>query len=275
MTTHALARLRACKAFLLDMDGTIYVDERLLPGALALISHLDERRLPYLFLTNNSASSGEVYRQRLSRLGIRVERERILTSGDATISFLLSETPHRSAYLVGTPALEADFRAQGLDLDAEDPDCVVVAFDTTLTFAKLERACALLFRGKPYYATHPDKTCITARGLIPDIAAIIAACEAVTGRTPQIIGKPSPEIVRAALSRLGGARAEATAMVGDQLDTDMTMARRAGLVGVLVLSGETKPERLSAAPEAERPMLCLENVGELLSLLGGSAARAG
>jgi HAD superfamily hydrolase (TIGR01450 family) len=262
--TEALQRLRACKSFLLDMDGTIYVDEKLLPGALDFIAHLDEKRLPYLFLTNNSSNSGKSYQERLNRLGIHAPREKILTSGDATISYLLSQTSHRSVCLLGTPALEADFRAKGFDLDAPDPDCVVVAFDTTLTFAKLERACTHLFQGKPYYATHPDRTCITTRGLIPDVAAIIAACEAVTRRLPKIIGKPNPEIIQEALSHLG-AEANTTAMLGDQLDTDMTMAHNAGLCGVLLLSGETKPHMIESSEI--KPTIIANHIGDVLSLL--------
>jgi HAD superfamily hydrolase (TIGR01450 family) len=261
-----LARLRACRGFLLDMDGTIYVDEKLVPGALELIRHLDETGRRYLFLTNNSSARAADYQSRLARLGIEVPRERVMTSGDATISHLLERTPFRSAYVVGTPALVAEFEAMGIDTDAGDPDCVVVGFDRTLTFAKLERACTLLFAGKPYFATHPDRTCITAHGLIPDIAAIIAACEAVTGRSPKIIGKPEREIVDAALRRLG-TTTDDTAMVGDQLDTDMTMARRAGLCGVLVMSGETTEAKLAAWPADERPALRVRDVQVLLEQL--------
>lgn len=254
------------------MDGTIYVDEKLVPGALALIRHLDERGLPYLFLTNNSSARASDYQARLARLGVHVPREQVMTSGDATIGHLLACTPHRSAYVVGTPALVEDFAAAGIATDVEDPDCVVVGFDKTLTFAKLERACTLLFAGKPYYATHPDRTCITARGLIPDIAAIIAACEAVTRRVPEIIGKPEPPVVAAALRRLG-TTADATAMVGDQLDTDMAMARRSGLCAALVMSGETTPARLEAWPADERPALRFADVGELLACLQGPGER--
>jgi len=263
----ALERLRACQSFLLDMDGTFYVDEVLVPGAHELLAVLARRGASWLFLTNNSAARAEDYRARLRRLGIATDDGQVLTSGDATISYLLEETPHRSACLLGTPALEADFRAAGIALDAADPDCVVVGFDTTVTYAKLQRACRWLFAGKPYYATHPDRTCITREGLVPDIAAIIAACEAVTRRTPQIIGKPYPEMVRAALRALGG-RAETTAIIGDQLDTDMTMARQSGLLGVLVRSGETTPARLEAWPRDERPPLVARDVGEVAEWLG-------
>ena len=220
------------------MDGTIYIDEHLVPGARELLAHLDAHGLGYVFVTNNSSARARDYHARLHRLGIEVRPEQVITSGDATLSYLRRHTPHRSAYVLGTPAFEAECRDQGLDLDAADPACVVVAYDKTLTFAKLERACELLFAGKPYFATHPDKTCITTRGLIPDIAAIISACEAVTGRLPKIIGKPYPEMVDAALERLGTS-IDDTAIVGDQLDTDMAMAAASRTLGVLMMSGET------------------------------------
>lgn len=267
-------RLGACRAFLVDLDGTLYLDDELLPGAAELIELLRRRGHPYVFLTNNSSKSPRDYLERLARLGIPAGPDNVLTSGDATIDYLLSETPHRSCYLVGTPALEEDFRRAGLALTDDDPDCVVVGFDTTLTFAKLETACRLLFAGKPYFATHPDKTCITQRGLIPDIAAIIAACEAVTGRVPTILGKPAPEMVRAALRRLGGAAAETTAIIGDQLDTDMAMGTGSKLCSVLVLTGETDRDKLARVSPERRPALVATGVAEVVGWLreqGGGA----
>src|SRR5262249_42258360 len=204
-----LARLRAARAVLLDMDGTIYVDDELCAGAADLVATLRARRVPLVFLTNNSSARGEDYRQRLDRLGVAASRAEIQTSGDATIAHLLAGTPHRRPYLVGTPALAEDFRAAGLNPDPAQPDCVVVGFDTTLTYAKLERATALLFEGLPYFATHPDRTCITRRGLIPDIAAIIGALASVTDRKPEILGKPDPRMALGALGRLGVAPADA------------------------------------------------------------------
>lgn len=259
--------LRACRAFLIDMDGTIYVDDELVPGARELLAILDGRRIPYLFLTNNSSRRGAAYQERLARLGIPATRQQIFTSGDATIEHVLHATPHRSAYLVGTPDLEAEFRDAGIELTEHDPDCVIVGYDTTVTYAKLEIACRHLFAGKPYFATHPDRTCITARGLVPDIAAIIAACEAVTGRVPHIIGKPFTEIVNAALRRLGSTPGQ-TAMIGDQLDTDLTMAQESGLVGVLVRTGETTPAKLDAWPRDQRNFLIAGSVAEVATWLG-------
>lgn len=262
----ALTRLRACEAFLVDMDGTLYVGEQLVAGAEAFVAGLRREGHRYLFLTNNSSRRGEDYRRRLERLGIAARRDQVFTSGDATIEHLLGATPHRSACLLGTPDLASEFRSAGIDVDTPHPDCVVVAFDTTLTYAKLERACTLLFAGKPYYATHGDRTCITERGLIPDAAALIAACEAVTGRLPEVIGKPHGAIMDAAVARLG-VPVTRTAIIGDQLDTDMEMARRCGACAVLVLSGETTPARLAEQPAATRPALVARDVAQVAEWL--------
>jgi HAD superfamily hydrolase (TIGR01450 family) len=265
------ARLAATRAFIIDMDGTLYLDEHLLPGAREFLDLLEQRRLPYLFVTNNSSRRAEDYRARLERLDIHVPVDRVLTSGDAALEFLLTSTSHRTAYVVGTPGLVDDVRASGIRVEEDDPDCVLLGFDTTLTFAKLEVACRHIFAGKPYYATHPDRTCITRRGLIPDIAAIIAACEAVTRRPPErVLGKPSPEMVEVALRRLGST-ADTTAIVGDQLDTDMTMAELSGLCSILVLSGETSQHALDAWPADRRPDLVASHIGEVLDWLRDDA----
>lgn len=265
-------RLAGVRAFLVDLDGTTYIDSELLPGAKAFLDYLRETGIPHLFLSNNSSCSGSEYVERLRRLGIPAERKDVMTSGDATIEYLLRRTEFRRPYVIGTEPLLADFAAAGFDVNGPDCDSVVAAFDTTLTFEKLERACALLFDGAPYYATHPDKTCITARGLIPDIAAIIAACEAVTGRVPKIIGKPEAEIVSLALEILGTNAGE-TAIVGDQLDTDMTMGRQSGLVSCLVMTGETSEERLAGCPAELRPDLVLSGIRELGDLVMSQSSK--
>jgi HAD superfamily hydrolase (TIGR01450 family) len=257
--------LAAVRAFLLDMDGTLVVDERLLPGALELIELLRRGGRRLLFLTNNSSARASDYRLRLEQLGIPACDDEVLTSGEATWRYLLRETSHRRPYLLGTPALQDEFRDAGLPGVEDQPDCVVLGFDKTLTYERLARASLLVARGLPYFATHADFTCITGEGLIPDTGAFIAAIQTVTGRRPKVLGKPEPEMVAAALERLGTSAAE-TAMVGDQLDTDMTMAQRAGLLGVLVLSGETSRERLEAQREV-RPDLVLTSVAELVGML--------
>jgi HAD superfamily hydrolase (TIGR01450 family) len=256
-------------AFLLDMDGTLYVDDALQPRARELLELLAERGARHLFLTNNSSARGSDYEAKLERLGLppSLVRGHVLTSGEATARHLARETRWRRIFLLGTPSLAAELRAAGLELDERDPECVVLGFDKTLTYDRLARACLLIAAGLPYVATHPDFTCITSAGLIPDAGAFIVGIERVTGRLPKVVGKPEPEMVAAALERLGGgAVAARTAMVGDQLDTDMAMAARAGLYGVLVLSGETSRERL-AAERGARPDLVVGDIGELCERL--------
>lgn len=265
MTSGRLAEL---DAFLLDLDGTFYVDDVLQPRARELCARLDARGAHYLFLTNNSSRSAADYEVKLRALGLPVGRERILTSGQATARYLRRETELRRVYLVGTAALAAELAEDGIRVEEETPEAVVLGYDTTLTYARLARACLWLERGLPYVATHPDFTCITREGLIPDTGAFIAGIEKVTGRLPDlVVGKPEPTMVAAALERLGGPEPARTAMVGDQLDTDLTMAERAGLYGILVLSGETTRARLESQ-RAVQPDLVLESIAELHDLLG-------
>ena len=252
------------KGFLLDLDGTLYLGDRLFEQTPAFIETLGRLGLPFVCLTNNSSANANDYLKKLNAMGVGVVAEQVMTSGDATIHYLLSATEHRSAYVVGTEALRRSFVEAGIVLDESDPDCLVLGYDTTVDYQKLCVATRLLFAEKPYYATHPDKTCITEAGLLPDIAATIAGLQAVTGRSPMILGKPELAIVEAAAARIGVAKDD-LAMVGDQLDTDMTMAKRHGLLGILLLSGETSAQRAKSDPL--KPDLVLDGIGELAALL--------
>jgi len=233
--------LRAIRAFLTDMDGTVYLGSRLLPGAKAFFRLLRRRRIPYLFFTNNSSKDRFLYRDKLAAMGIDVAPDQIITSGEATAIYLATSTPHRRVFPLGTPSLEGELRRAGLELADHAVDAVVLGFDTTLTYAKLERACHLLRRGAAFVATHPDLVCPTERGPVPDCGSMIALLRKATGRRPVVVGKPRRRMVRMALKKLGpGFRPRDAALVGDRLYTDIRMARRAGLTAILVLSGETK-----------------------------------
>lgn len=262
-----VSRLRAARAFLIDMDGTLYVGERLLPGARELLAYLTAAGRPFLLLSNNSSARASHYHRRLARLGVDVPAERVFTSSEAMADYLLQRTPYRAPYVIGTPAFEAVLREAGLAVSPREPDCVVVGFDTTLTYDKLSLGCRFLWAGLPYFATHPDYTCITETGLVPDIRVILAGLRELTGRWPEIVGKPEPPMVDMALGRVA-TRASETAMIGDQLDTDMTMARRAGLLSVLVMTGETTVEKLRA--ESATIDLTVSGVHEVLRLLTAS-----
>ena len=253
-------RISDIHAFLLDMDGTVYLGPEPLPGAAAFIGYLQERGIPFLFLTNNPSADAGRYCAKLAKMGMHVGEDRILTAGAATAVYLREETPYRKVFVLGTPSFEAEVERAGLRLESDSPDAVVISFDKTLTYEKLERACLLLNDGLPYIATNPDRVCPTEYGYIPDCGAIAALIEAATGRAPRYIGKPEPAFARMALHTLGTEAAH-TAMVGDRLYTDMAMAARAGMPGILVLSGESTAEDVASA--AEKPDFVYPSVVEL------------
>jgi HAD superfamily hydrolase (TIGR01450 family) len=241
-------RLARVRGFLLDMDGTFYLDDRLLEGALRFINLIRAQGKDFLFLTNNSSRRAGQYAEKITRLGLPISNAKVLTSGEATARHLLME--HRGArlFVVGTPALEDEFRSHGFALDAQHPDLAVLGFDTTLTYAKMWRLCDLVRAGLPYLATHPDFNCPTETGFMPDIGAMMAFVKAATGRDPDlVIGKPNRLIVEAAAQKLN-LPLGALGMIGDRLYTDIALGQTANITTVLVLSGETRAEDVAASP---------------------------
>ena len=175
------------------MDGTLYVGARAMTGAQAFIEALKTSQIPYLVFTNNSSRAKEVYQQRLAALGMSTALDQILTSGDASASYIRTDTTYRRPYVLGTDALKKACTDAGLKpTEADDsPDCVLLGYDTSVTYATLTDACLLVAEGLPYYATHADKTCIDPRGLLPDAGALIAAIETTTSKRPTVLGKPA------------------------------------------------------------------------------------
>lgn len=242
-----MSSLADIRLFLLDMDGTVYLGSRLLPGSLDFLRYLGETGRDHLFLTNNSSRNADYYAQKLTKLGWPAQPGEILTSGEATALYLGGLKPAARVYLLGTPDLETEFAAHGFVLTDENPDYVVLGFDMTLTYDKLVRACDLVRGGVPFIATHPDLNCPTETGYIPDCGAMTALITASTGVTPKVIGKPNREIIDA-MFRKKPVRRDQVAMVGDRLYTDIVMGHNAGVTSVLVLSGEAKESDIPAAP---------------------------
>lgn len=256
--------LNGIQCFLLDMDGTFYLGDRLLPGALEFIDLLNRRGIQFLFLTNNSSRSQKEYADKIRRMGLDLPEQKIFTSGEATAIYLNKRKPGAALYVVGTPALEDEFTRHGFHLTFDKPDFAVLGFDTTLTYEKIWKLCDLVVQGVPYIATHPDINCPTETGFMPDIGAMIAMIAASTGRQPDvIIGKPHRPIVEAITEKLS-LPVSALCMVGDRLYTDIALGKT-GLATVLVLSGETKREDIAASPF--QPDFILENLGELAAVL--------
>lgn len=257
--------LHAVRGFLLDMDGTFFLGDHLLPGALDFIDTLRRQGKEFLFLTNNSTRRGDQYAEKITRLGLPIPPDKILTSGEATARYLHEKGSARRAYVVGTPSLEQEFRDHGFTLDTGTPEVVVLGFDTTLTYDKLWKLCDFARAGVPYVATHPDINCPTETGYMPDIGAMIAFVKTSTGREPDIIvGKPNRMIVEAAASKLG-LPLSGLAMVGDRLYTDIAMGDTAGITTVLVWSGETKPADLDGSPF--KPTYTFDNLGGVAAFL--------
>ncbi len=240
-----LARIRT---FLLDMDGTVYLGNNLLPGAKEFLLTLRHQGKNFYFLTNNSSHRASFYAQKLENMGIPYcTRAHIITSGEACAFYLRTLNPHARVFLLGTPELEIEFLQAGLTLVQKDPDYVVLGFDKTITYQKLDRACQLIRRGIPFFATHPDFACPTENGPILDAGSIMKAIEAFTSVSPKIFGKPYPEMVNYVLQKTKAKREE-TAMIGDRLYTDIAMGCQAGITTILVLSGKTKKEDLLHSP---------------------------
>ena len=263
----SLERLRAIRCFALDMDGTIYLGDNLLPGALDFLQYLRDTGREYIFLTNNSSKDSQAYVEKLTRIGVAAVATDVLTSGEATAIYLNKQKPGARIFLLGTENLEREFAKAGFVLTADNPDYVVLGFDLTLTYAKLSEACHLIGEGVEYIATHPDITCPVSErtGYVPDVGAMIELIKAATGgKTPKIIGKPNREIIDALMLKKGRPQAE-MAMVGDRIYTDVAMAKNAGITGVLVLSGETKMAVVKQS--VVKPDIIVDHLGGLLALL--------
>lgn len=231
------------KCYLLDMDGTLYLGGKLIDGAAQAVAEM-RRRGRVLFLTNNSSASRGSYALRLRALGIDAVKEDVFTAGNAAISLLNEQFAGQRVYLLGTDALKEEFREGGINLTENNPQVVVVGFDTSLTYDKLSKTCAFVRDGLPFIATHPDFNCPVLNGYIPDVGSFLALIEASSGRRPDFIcGKPYPVMAKA-LKAAADFKADEAVVVGDRLYTDMQFAANNGFCSVLVLSGEADKESL-------------------------------
>ena len=259
------AALADIRCFLLDMDGTFYLGDKLLEGSLTFLDKLRATGRSALFLTNNSSKSGEAYVQKLKRMGVEEPFLNVLTSGQAAGRYALAHHPGQGAFVLGNEALKGELAGMGICLQEQHPDYVLIGYDTSLDYAKMTQVCDWVRAGLPYIATHPDKNCPTETGMAPDIGAIIAFIEASTGRLPDItIGKPYEGIAKQALARVG-MEASQLAMVGDRLYTDIATGKNFGMLSILVLTGETCTEDLVKSDI--QPDVTVERLSDLVEYL--------
>jgi len=258
------------------MDGTIYNGNTVLASTFPFLAILRDLGVGHTFLTNNSSKSPRDYLAHLAGFGIHATGDELYTSTQATLEYLRRQHPNvRRLFVLGTSSLSAEFAAAGFDLAADDasdePDALVVGFDTSLTFSRLCRAAYWVKLGKPFIATHPDLVCPTDEPtVLVDCGSVCAALEKAAGRGPDVVmGKPDPNILGGILSRHGLAPDE-LAMAGDRLYTDMVMARRAGAFGILVLTGETTAKAASdARPHPDLVVSDLAEFGQCLRFARG------
>ena len=231
--------LKKIKLFLLDMDGTIYLDNNLFDGVTDFLEYIKSIGGRYIFLTNNSSKSVDKYIEKLKNLGITSTADDFLTSVDATVVHLKNKN-YNKIYALGTASFKEQLKAANLpitDKIEHGIDCLCMGFDTELTFKKLEDACILLKGDIDYVATNPDWVCPTAFGSVPDCGSISEILYNATKKRPQFIGKPQPEMVLLALQKTGFSKNE-TAVIGDRLYTDIACGINAGIKSIFVLSGE-------------------------------------
>ena len=272
-------RLNDIRHLALDMDGTIYSGGTLFESTLPFLALLGELGIGHTFLTNNSSKSAKDYLARLLEIGIPTTPDQLYTSTQATIEHLRQHlSAVRRLFVLGTTSMRGELEAAGFVLTADsasdEPDGVLVGFDTELTFSRLCRAAYWIRKGKSFVATHPDRICPTDQPtVLVDCGAVCAALEQAAGRAPDVVmGKPDPCMLRGILSRnaLGPSQ---LAMVGDRLYTDMAMARLAGALGVLVLTGETTAEE--GANHSPAPDLVVSGLAEFGEQLRSARQRKG
>ena len=252
--------------FLLDMDGTIYLDNDLFDGTLDFLKKVKEKGGKYLFLTNNSSKSTSAYVEKLGKIGIETSEEDFLTSTDATCLYLNDNYLGKKFYSVGTASFNNQLSSAGVNITTElcdDIYGIVLSNDTELTFKKLDDVCRLLKKDNVVYiATNPDWVCPTSYGYVPDCGSFAEMIYRASGKRPIFIGKPKPEMILLAMKRFGYAKDD-TLMIGDRVYTDIAAGYNAGVDTVLVLSGEGRLEdaRSSDTP----PTYIMENIRELWS----------
>ncbi len=261
------ALLSEKKLFLLDMDGTIYLDETLFDGTLDFLRRVEDIGGRYVFLTNNSSKGLDAYLQKMHRLGIKADADNFLTSADATIAYLKKTYDDALYYVCGTKSLKDQLRAAGLRIAEElcdDISVLLLGYDTELTYRKLEDCCILLGRGVDYIATHPDLVCPTSYGSAPDCGSVIEMLDTACHRRPKVIGKPQPEMVYLALEKFGCEKKDAC-LIGDRVYTDIACGVNAGIDTVFVLSGE------GVVPDIQKygvaPTYVMDNIRTVLNEL--------
>lgn len=248
---------------LVDLDGTIYRGESVIPGAPSAIDRLEDAGITPVFLSNNATKRAQTYWEKLDGFGIEVEPWQVLNSAVIAADYLAKQYGRANVYVIGEQPLKDELVEADLAV-VDDPttaDIILASLDRSFDYGTLEDVLAAEHTQQPHlYATNPDRTCPVENGEIPDCKAVMGAIEGLIGRSVSVLGKPSQVTIDVALDRIG-APAEKCLMVGDRLETDIEMGERAGMTSVLVLSGVTDRETVASA--AIQPDYCLDSIAEI------------
>ena len=253
------------EAVFLDLDGTVYLGGELIPGALEFLQRCQDRGIERFFLSNNSSRSVDQYLKKLHGFNIPAEKNDVLLSTHDLIYWLKNEKVSR-VWLVGTKGMRMMLEEHEIITNSENPEYVVLGYDTEINYEKIATASIHLHSGVPLVASHPDIVCPSPKGGLPDVGAYLSMFEATTGVSARhITGKPNPGMILHKIEEMG-LSPNKCAMIGDRLYTDILMANRAGCVGVLVLSGEATLEDVEALePDAElMPHIIVDSIAKLL-----------
>jgi NagD protein len=255
-----IAKIKAKKGFICDMDGVIYHGNKLIPGVKEFVDWLKKEKKQFIFLTNSSERTPKELQEKLSRLGISVDRSHFYTSALATAAFLASQRPKGSAYIIGEAGLINALYNVGYTMNNVDPDYVVMGESKSYSYERIENAVNLVLGGAKLIGTNPDVTGPVENGIAPATKALISPIELATGKNAYFVGKPNPLMMRIALKKLG-LRREDSIIIGDRMDTDIIAGIESEIDTCLVLSGIT--DKKTVETFAYRPLWVLDGVGDL------------
>ncbi len=247
------------KGIILDLDGTVYLGKQVVPDAPGFISRFQQAGGRCLFATNRANRTPERIRDQLNSYGIACTADDVLTSSQATVQYL----KHGSVFFIGEEGLQRELENAGMKITDTSPDYVIVSFDRTVTYEKIKKACRLIDAGAKFIATNPDKALRTEEGIVPGTGAIVAAITTGCGREPLVIGKPERLIMDMSLERLG-MTCDEVIVIGDGIATDIPAGKKAGMRTVLLLTGVTRREEISASPD--QPTWVAEDYKEMTNL---------
>lgn len=262
--------LKSKKLFVFDLDGTVYLGDRIFPEAVEFINNLRNSGRQVLFFTNNASHNHEFYVKKLARIGFSPAHDEIMTAGDVTLSYIMKEHADTPVYLLGTRSLWEDFKNAGVNLVNDEngklitdapAKIVVTSFDTELVYDKLRVACDFIRNGASYFCTHPDFNCPVEGGFIPDSGAIAALVTASTGVKPEFFGKPSA-MTADMICYVTKTAKEDICIIGDRLYTDIATGKKNGITAMLVLTGESSLEDAEALPAEDKPDIIVRDLAE-------------